>query len=433
MVYGKQKNRFIKVLATGAATAGSWYGRHMADKIVRSGNEALQSYAARPSYRDYVAAKKMSGEKKRKVVTTKKVFRPPVNSQSAGKLTTKRYRRTKRQKNAAKGVETTVEVAKSAATTSQVLWIGHSTHSNEDIRFSMWRVVVKKLFVLMGQPVRFISDNLSGYNISPNDAFVVAYQNTDGVAGSIIYTVVAGSTFDDVVNGFYGNAGLQSEQITLKYISFSPTVNVAGTGQDSAPVRLDLEFAYIQMYCKSSMKIQNRTVNVTASGGNEDSVDNVPLYGRIYGGTGNGAVYAGKSAVVLNKQLIADKTNGFIEGDAADGLLEPWHQMYFQYVTQKGKVHLDPGFIKTSSLEFRRNISLTLLNRRLSQISSGTKVRDPLGKFRFFGLERMIDTSPLGTPGEVNVGLEINYYHCLSIYNRFPNVTLPVFARRILP
>lgn len=436
-MYGKNwKRRFAKAAISTITPYAVNYARRTVDSGINAAGKALRSYAARPSYRDYRLGKQKAttSSKLHKSTTSAlkkfKINGAAVQSKSGGFLSSSKFKKTKRLKTAMKGVEATIEYGKDVSSSNQVIWIGHASYCEEDLRFSLWRLVVKKLFAKLGQSVRDISDNLSVYNMTAGDIFQVNYQTTDGAVASVTYTVVAGSLFDDVVNTFFSNAGLQGESVVLKSIVYVPSVNTVGTGQDPSPWRLDLEFAYVTVYCKSSMKIQNRTVN--AVGGNEDSVDNVPLYGRSYGGIGNGALYAYKANAGMTKQLIASKSNGYIEGTAADNLKEPWHQMYFQYVTEKGKVHLDPGFIKTSVLSTYRRMSLNQLNRRLSQIAAATKVRDPFGKFRFFGLERMIDTVAEGA-ASIAVGVEINNYHCLNMYTKFPNIMLPSYARRVLP
>jgi len=50
--------------------------------------------------------------------------------------------------------------------------------------------------------------------------------------------------------------------------------------------QIDLSKCRIHLYAKSSLKLQNRTVNLNANNDDED-VDNVPLYVKSYFGSGN--------------------------------------------------------------------------------------------------------------------------------------------------
>lgn len=351
------------------------------------------------------------------------------SSKSMGKIRTSRYRITKRQKSAKKGVEQTSERAHEATTTSQVLWIGHTSGANADAQFLMWRVIIKALFSKVGINIRNMFDDplSSGYNLTAGDTIVVRFQAFDNALSTATYTLIAGITFDYFVSYFAGLTALQGQGVTLKSITYVPTVNAVGTTSDPPMARLDLEHCYVKYYAKSSMKIQNRSLN---SAGSSENVDNVPLYGRSYGGSGNGAVQLGPANGANITQLIANPNTGYIKGTASDlGMNEPIHQFYFQYVTQKGKVHLDPGYVKTSVLYHKQNISLNRLNQILSTINSDVRVRNPFGKYRFFGLERMIDTSAVGSPASITVGVEINSYMNMSLYFRFPNATVPIFSR----
>jgi len=323
-----------------------------------------------------------------------------------------------------------VESFKQETSSGQCLWVGHTSAALDVLRFHMWRVIVKGLMDKAGHVIRSFNDNCVTAFVTPGDLFVVQYAVGDGATLQVDFTVLVGSLWSNVVTAFAESATLRAEGVILKNIIYTPTVNAGSTTQDSAPVRLDLEYSYIRMYCKSTMKLQNRTIN--SSGNNEaDDVDNSPLYGRTYGGNGNGAIVSGRYGSSVQAQLLANRSTGYILGSANDNA-EPWHQMYFQFVTQQGKIHLDPGQIKTSVLVHRKNIHVNVLWKMCTDAvqSASAKSRSSLGKFRFFGIERMIDT---GTAEQIVVGLEINSYVNMSLYSRIPRMTEPIFVRSALP
>lgn len=353
------------------------------------------------------------------------------SSTSGGRLKTSKYKITKRQKNSMKGVEQTYERASEISTTQQVAWVGHVSAAANDVLVLMWRAIIKQLFAKANVNIRNLFDDvkLAPYSLTQGDQVTVCFDTSDGVQ-TLVNSIVPGTAwiFDQFVTIFYSNASLRAPDVKLKYIMFKPSENALGAFSDPPTTRLDLDHMYIKLYTKSSMKIQNRSVN--ASGANSENVDNVPVYGRSYGGTGTGAVQLAGINTAVATQLIGDSTTGFIAGSSADpGLQEPIHQMYFQYVSQKGKVHMDPGYIKTSVLYHKQNYSLNRLNQMISQITTNTKQRNVFGKFRFFGIERMLDTALLASPATITLGIEINTYMNASLYSRFRNATVPIFVR----
>lgn len=354
-----------------------------------------------------------------------------INSKSMGKLKTRKFRPTKRLKNAMKGVEATYEFYKEYVTTAQTAWVGHSVTFFEGLRLNVIRLILKKVFAKAGQNITNFGSSLASNGLTQPDVIRIRYQTQDGSVGSVEYVVANNvtETFNDVAFFFYNNANLKQESVILKHILLLPMTNALGAFVDVPSVRLDLEHSYISSYFKSSMKIQNRTVNGIDTA--TDEVDNVPLYGRQYGGTGNGAEWQGQHNGPDTKKFISNYNSGYIEGSAnSDDLKEPIHQMYFKYVTQKGKIHLDPGYIKTSVLTYKRNSSISVLWNKLNMLfNTEPKNRDSFGVFRFFGIERMIDTS---VEGNITLGLEINHYMNLSLYTKFSNKTAPVFGRSIL-
>jgi len=82
---------------------------------------------------------------------------------------------------------------------------------------------------------------------------------------------------------------------------------------------------------------------------------------------------------------------------------------------KSGKVRIEPGQIKTSVLKYAKRISFRELQRELNKsddifyvgnISHTSKKQTRLGKYRLFGLEKMIDASsgfPMTIATEHNV------------------------------
>lgn len=350
------------------------------------------------------------------------------NATSAGFIKSRRYRPSKRVKKAVNGIVITEEFGKEGTFSGQCAWLGHNSCPTVVMWENMWRLLVKKVFTKNGMVIKQYTESIS--NITAGDVVTVHYQITDAVATQLIHTVVAGDTLDSIAATYYNSGLLRAADVTMKTISYIPTVNAAGSNQDRAPSRVDLESAFIDMYHKSSMKVQNRTVN--DAGDNLESLDVVPLYGKTYGGKGNGPLQNSAYSSGIVKQLIADRDSGYIEGTASDiGQAEPINSIYFPGAKQQGKLKIEPAHIKTSVLTYNRHIGVNYLRKLLGDALSQSKIRSPLGNFRFFALERIIQTSL--TPTSITLGIEINHYMSMSLKVKHRDVTVPIFVYNVLP
>jgi len=149
--------------------------------------------------------------------------------------------------------------------------------------------------------------------------------------------------------------------------------------------KYNLKRCSVLLYSKSSLKMQNRTVN--SSGNDEaDDVDNVPLYGKVYQGPGN---YFLVNDNYYNP-LITFQSNYLVDGyDKTSDLCEPPPLGQMQRCRTIGKAHLDPGQIKTSVLTDTRKLNINQLNSIIGK-SEATSNTLPLGKQRSFIYEKMI-------------------------------------------
>lgn len=77
---------------------------------------------------------------------------------------------------------------------------------------------------------------------------------------------------------------------------------------------IDLRRCKFDIYVKSSLKIQNRTVNTDAN--NEaDDVDNVPLYGKQFEGSGN-YVLLGDNIVAPSRTIQTNLIQAAFDGSS---------------------------------------------------------------------------------------------------------------------
>lgn len=210
----------------------------------------------------------------------------------------------------------------------------------------------------------------------------VALLNVDYVEGTTM-KIVADALFTALKTKlqFYSEYQLTHLIVTYQAVATTPVVP---KGQI---LTLDLHHCTIQGKCKSALKMQNRTINST---GNDqaDDVDNVPLYGRTYDGTGN---YLQIEESYYFPNLTNEWNVAHFGGTANSTLAEPPQLSVVQRAKRSGKLHLDPAEIKTSVLEAGYKLNLNQLFKIISRgDNSNTQNILNIGKFRMFSLEKML-------------------------------------------
>lgn len=363
------------------------------------------------------------------------------SSLSGGFLKARKYKVQRKHRLGIKGITHTHEFGFNQTTSQQTLYIGHSTAPVTQVWVDLFRLILKKLMTKTGVSIRdFTAIPQDVDFITTGDTFEIRCQRADGtlLAVNISHVYAAGQTWDTVVNSWATNFQSLNTDCILKYAQFYPTVNAMAGVQDRSPARIDLEFAYVDLYIKSTMKVQNRTVNT--AGTDMEAVDNVPLYGKIYEGRGTGtgqiqpAPKTGGSGV--GAQLIADNAHGSLAGSALDlGQQEPPQGWWFPGVKKVGKVHLDPGVIKTNRLIYRKSFSLNNLRQLLLMSepqNQAEKIRTPFGKFAFMSFERMLQIGQLSATN-ITVGMEINHYWTMNMRCKYVDYAAPIFTTNNSP
>lgn len=288
---------------------------------------------------------------------------------------------------------------------TQTVYIGHSTVAYEQLQRNMWRSFVKCILAKLNMhPASTQVDvgiqagrNLvwtMTHKVSPASA-IVTYSHVMIAANTI-------ESFATQLRDYY--QALNSPNLQLLQL-------VVYDGATVCRGSFNLSKLKVQVYCKSSLKIQNRT---TAEDGDEngDDVDNVPLYGKSYEGKGNGALYLAEEVQGANDTFIANRLNGLIApqepyaiqttswatgtlltvSSNGSSLQEPPPANMFQYVKKHGKIHLDPGQVKTSVLTFRKSFNFSYLLGQIipSAAQADTNGLMRIGNFRFMAVEKMI-------------------------------------------
>lgn len=325
------------------------------------------------------------------------------------------------------------------ATAEQVNYVGHSTMPYVQVRVNMWRAFVKFFAEKCGYTITSMNDvALKDSSATAGITWVIQYRKAPGAP--ILTQQVSLSnvgTWEQLATGFR-NSFVDSTNYVFERLECFNNINGVFIGTNY----FDLTKCKLHMYCKSTLKIQNRTIN-TSGNIESDDVDNVPLYGKSYEGTGNGAFFLKN----------ADSTQPFI-ADANSGLIlpgpiltlgnfyelnEPPNFKQFQYVKKHGKAHLDPGQIKTSVLVHTANFTWSRILNEINQFynNPGTGIEFPqknrisIGKFRFFAMEKMIQSIETSDVNKINMAYEHDYK--LGCYVTCPRMKMSLYVVDVAP
>jgi len=335
----------------------------------------------------------------------------------------KTYRKPAKPKGwqAGKGVTMTIEAGGTLAA-QNIVYIGHITAPADQIRYQAFQAMLKLLLTRMNVRIRDFNAPMNEVKIFPGDVFTLIYSSSSTTAGSssASFNVLAASTFDDVVLGLISSI---TGTINVDWIPKVLEYNGTATSLQYASIALDQLMLHFDI--KSTLKVQNRSVTSVGAGENEaDAVDNVPLYGKTIGGSGTGVVCRFPNSV-SPANIVGRIGNGLITNQSLDNnASEPLSAYFFPKSTQQGKVHIEPGALKTSVLSTKRSISFKYLFRLFA--NQGTQPITSFGSYRFFQLEKMIDT---GLTQDLSVAYEHNLAMSCYATTKYNWTSSPIFKR----
>jgi len=294
------------------------------------------------------------------------------------------------------------------STTGNTIAVGHASCPSVCAQTLVWRAILKLLLIKMGQT------DLSNFDQSipghiTGDIIRVNYQLTPDVSPTFFdVTIGAGTTTPNQI-GYSLAAHFRS--VYDPNIGFHSIVWYGpATGGTKSTTTINLKNCMLVFNSKSTLKVQNNTTETT--GGDEESLNNVPLHGKAYFGNGTGteAWTRDPNPTVGGTTFRADNEFGAI----ARVPTERWYQevvpaTHFVQVKQFGKVVLDPGHIKTSVLSFYGKFSLSSIYKKLfDKTASGFHSKTSIGNYRFMLLEKMIQASTPTAANQITVAYEVN-------------------------
>lgn len=311
------------------------------------------------------------------------------------------------------------------------VYIGH-TFAWDQIMFVISQAIVRKLAMKMGMQIRNIEERIRGnqnitwtgncletrirYRNNPEDTILT---QTATFSGDDTWADVAAS-----LRGFF-NAGVGTP--LFEWYTYTGYAVDNGGLANRTPVVVNFTDMQVYLDCASYMTLQNRTLATSTGTADESSmldVANNPLEGRLYQGSGSGAVIRfGDQAAQLTTNMIGSPANGRIEfdvnganvtGQMKQVLRRPPSVSALGYAYKSTKVRLSPGGLKKDVISMKGSWKLSTLMIKLRSYLDGVsnpgatvRPRIALGKFSIFAMEKLCRTAEAGEPN-ITVGGEIN-------------------------
>lgn len=426
--YLSSPNKWRGVLPS-AGTIAKYAGRQIARKI--AGNAMNNAWEVS---KRYLFGKRRSAPVAQQAQATRQYMRGQsyygvlagkVNARRGARSFRRRGRRyTKKSAKRLHGVSYQTEFA-SYASGNKCVYIGHTTALPDELLRLLVMSCMKNVLVEFGVTINSWPQSRTGY-LSNGDIFQFVYKPDPNATPSptgCTLTVNAGHvTFWDIASNLFSivkatmAGGSLGDGLILTEFQFI---------RSGSLTKVDLQDAMMSFYVKSSLKIQNRSV--AAAGDDEMDVNNVPVYGKLYKGTGNGALQRTVDQIIfINGAATANNTN--VDASLYPNFAEPPHPAEFTHVNRYGKVYINPGQIKTNVLHFKSKINVTNLFIKLYRYywNNGTSDWFNLGIFGMFGLERVIAKLDSESSPGINITYEIDNKCFGQVYPAPQKYTTPM-------
>lgn len=349
----------------------------------------------------------------------------------AGKVrANRRARRTRRGKirNAVKtnaaGVSYQTESV-GQTTGDKCVYVGHSTALPSELLQLLCMVCMKKVmaesaitwsswlqpravYINNGDVFQFVyKPTLVANNTSLNTSITVA-------AAQVTFADVALHLKSTVEASF--NAGLLLDSLLLTEFQYIPT--------GGKLTKIDLQDVMVKYWFKSDMKLQNRSV--ANPGDDEIDVNNVPVFGKLYHGTGNGMLQRNVTNVkFLNGPAATNPIS--VDASALPDFAEPPDPSELTHVGRYTKFYIQPGNIKTSVLRFKTKINVTNLFIKLLRYY-GNNIDNEwfnLGIFNIYGTERVIAKLPAEATPAITITYQVDLKCSAVMYPSPQKYTTP--------
>lgn len=300
-------------------------------------------------------------------------------------------------------------------------FIGHASIPRTHAIKALFRALVKSIVNYAGTTIANFEE---GAYFNAGDLFILRYRTAvDAPLLNISHAFALGNTYEDIAtslfNAWFVAAGIDSTNVVFESMEINSTTRV---------IQIPLRNADIEFYFKGSLKIQNRTTE-TVEDDEADDVNNVPLYGKTYSGPGTGMMIAGGSGTSASTtNLIANIDSGLISLDGDQSWSrEPPLPFTLVRAHRMGKVRIEPGKIKTSTLLSKGRMNLTKYYRMVWSTSNTVYPQTFFGKYEIMSLEKIMEAAP-SDAGIVpmDIAFEINRRFGAALIVKRTNNTLEI-------
>jgi len=336
--------------------------------------------------------------------------------------------------------------------------IGHTSMPSKVCAINMWRAIFKYCLYKMGCQVRDFGILMTNYDFRIGDVFKFVYYDSGviAVASEIPVTIDAFSTFDSIAARFAAELDdrLNSFDDRIESFLFEPS----GTQNHWGGINLKLSNLKIAVGTKSSLKIQNVTVETNAD--NEaDDVTRVPLQGMQYTCKGNnfrrkanneildgfyhptnestifkgftksdGAQLAGTSVGYYNNSLVVGTPGNSVQTTFFKTSEMPKPHEITNCSTTK-KFYIPPGGIRTSVLNTQFEMTLqsyyTLIYTYASTYNPVLQYNEKQGLCNAIFLEKVVGKTATES-NSIKIWTETEFRQSTLVFGNASNFTLPI-------
>lgn len=304
---------------------------------------------------------------------------------------------------------------------AQSFMIGHANFATNLLKYDIANAWTKWIAKKLNYQ---IPDMLAIVPLPTGEEFELRffYRVHAGIAeSSTTYTIVAGVSWATVASNLLGVLSVADAQNNFYWTRLQCLRKVSGTNKD-VRWNSDLTRMKINVYNKSALKIQNRTVN-SSTDDDANDVDNVPLYGKMY--------TTSNSNYIMHQDIVYSPQNTSLTQPAQVGyrfpidnpMTEPQALSFIKKATGTQKVHLDPGQIKTNVITFYGSKTLNgftkLCNRSGTSISATFDMLN-YGKASYIHVEKMIQAVATTAVNGITLAFEID--SATGVYITCPDI-----------
>jgi len=306
------------------------------------------------------------------------------------------------------------------------VFVGHCDAPTETMFNLVCREIIRNLLIKIGVNITGLDDLLPIAGGTPSIFIVVGRDNSQPgtLPTSFNFNILSTDTLSDLGVKLRNLLVAKNDQYIIDYVAYEPV------GVTWPRTEMQLSKSTLEVYSKSSLKIQNRTTE-TILDDDADDVDNVPLYGKSYEGKGNGCTHLNQFGPV---NFYADEQFGDIwkqDTRFNNGNLyirEPPRPQEFKKVVKHGKARVEPGQIKTSVLTTKRSFLVQTLIQHLIDATQDGSAFDShqqtyFGKFRLFCFEKMIQIKSVSDDSGLKLAYEVNNFTQATLHTKSSRVT----------